>query len=153
MDMYRVNALIKEYEDAGFDLYFEPDVTSNRLAITMSKDGRTVGKVLHGYPLLSEFDIITAFAEMSEEFFCKKEPEPTSFNKEILVVQVGALLTKEKMDEIRQEIVSQLADGVVFIPPYMDAKILQVPENVDVRVESTLGTHEFLEKDFNLGGK
>ena len=29
----------------------------------------------------------------------------------------------------------------------MDAKILQVPENVDVRVESTLGTHEFLEKD------
>lgn len=148
---------IKTIEQNEFNVNTIFNPIDDELKIFISKGNYHASTSLNDLRFISmrtlEFEVDRLIKEIQHLEEMDQEPkEPETFNKEILVIQVGALLTKEKLEEVRQSIISQMSEGVVFIPPYMNAEILQVPENVDVRVESTLDTHEFLEKDFIIGG-
>ena len=53
--------------------------------------------------------------------------------KDILVIKCRAVIKPEKLNEFREMLIEQNAEGVVVIPPYFDA--LVVPEDIEIRVE------------------
>lgn len=53
--------------------------------------------------------------------------------KEVLVIRTNLFLTPSKMEEIRQDILKQMSEGIVMIPPCCDAVV--VPDGLDVHIE------------------
>lgn len=45
-------------------------------------------------------------------------------------------MPKDELKKVYDNFVNQLKSGVVIIPAYFDAKILNVPENIEVVVEA-----------------
>ena len=68
---------------------------------------------------------------------------------EILLIKTEALLPTDKLMQFHDNFVKQLESGVVIIPAYFDAKILNVPDDVEVIVESD-SKSEFMSKKFNV---
>ena len=56
--------------------------------------------------------------------------------KDVLIIKTKMCMSKDKLKEVHDNIVNQLKSGVVIIPAYFDAKILNAPENIEVIVES-----------------
>lgn len=54
---------------------------------------------------------------------------------DVLIIKTEALIPKDKMKEIHEHFVEQLKTGVVIIPPYFDAKVINCPDDVEVIVE------------------
>ena len=56
--------------------------------------------------------------------------------KDVLVVTVDMMLRPKDISRIRDSIHQQIKDGVVILPSYCEAKIINCPENIEVRIES-----------------
>lgn len=54
-------------------------------------------------------------------------------SKQVLVVRTNLFLKPSQMEDIRQDLMKQMADGVVILPPCCEA--LVVPDNIDIQVE------------------
>lgn len=63
--------------------------------------------------------------------------------KDVLVIKTTSLMPKDALAMYHRMFVEQLKSGVVIIPPYFHAELINVPENVEVIIESA-PTHEFL---------
>lgn len=68
---------------------------------------------------------------------------------EILLIKTKALLSADKLMQFHDNFVKQLESGVVIIPAYFDAELLNVPDGVEVIVESD-SKSEFMSKKFNV---
>ena len=44
-------------------------------------------------------------------------------------------LHQKVIDELREKFLKQVEQGVVIIPDWFKAEVIQVPENVEIRVE------------------
>lgn len=65
----------------------------------------------------------------------KKEVETTKVEfKEVLFIKPKTMIKPDHMAAIRSDIIRQLPEGVVMIPPYIDAEIIRVPEDIEVRI-------------------
>lgn len=56
--------------------------------------------------------------------------------KEVLILKTKVYMPKDELKKVHDILVDQLKSGVVIIPAYFDAKILNVPENIEVIVEA-----------------
>lgn len=68
---------------------------------------------------------------------------------EILLIKTKALLSTDKLMQFHDNFVKQLESGVVIIPAYFDAELLNVPDGTEVIVESD-SKSEFMSKKFNI---
>lgn len=57
-------------------------------------------------------------------------------DKTVLVIKTDMMLSKDTMARLYDQFVEQVEKGVVIIPSFFEADIIQVPENVEIRVES-----------------
>ena len=64
---------------------------------------------------------------------------------EILLIKTKALLSTDKLMQFHDNFVKQLESGVVIIPAYFDAELLNVPDGAEVIVESD-SEPEFMSK-------
>ena len=56
--------------------------------------------------------------------------------KDVLIIKTEMCMPKDELKKVYDNFVNQLKSGVVIIPAYFDAKILNVPENIEVVVEA-----------------
>lgn len=56
--------------------------------------------------------------------------------KDVLIIKTAMYMPKDELQKVYDNFVNQLKSGVVIVPAYFDAKILNVPENTEVIVES-----------------
>ena len=69
--------------------------------------------------------------------------------KQALVIKTDALLPNEIIAKYQKLFTEQLKTGVVIIPAFFQAELINVPTDVEVVIET--GTeHEFLEKRLNI---
>ena len=68
---------------------------------------------------------------------------------EILLIKTKALLPTDKLMQFHDNFVKQLESGVVIIPAYFDAELLNVPDAAEVIVESDPKS-EFMSKKCNV---
>lgn len=54
-------------------------------------------------------------------------------SKQVLVVRTNLFLKPDQMENIRQDLLKQMEDGVVILPPCCEA--LVVPDGMDIQVE------------------
>ena len=66
-----------------------------------------------------------------------------------LVIKSISLMPKDMLMKIHDDFVKQLETGVVIIPAYFEAEILNVPDGIEVVVESTPES-EFMSKRINI---
>lgn len=57
-------------------------------------------------------------------------------SKDVLLIQTNMLLSKQTLKNIHDDFTEQLKSGVVIIPPYFDAKILNAPDNLEVIIQA-----------------
>ena len=69
-----------------------------------------------------------------------------------LVIKTTAILHPETMKKYQKVFAEQLKTGVVLIPAYFSAELLNVPKDVKVIVESGW-SNSFLDKEFNIKGE
>lgn len=67
----------------------------------------------------------------------------------ILLIKTELLIPTDKLMQFHDNFVKQLESGVVIIPAYFDAELLNVPDGVEVIVESD-SKSEFMSKKFNV---
>lgn len=72
--------------------------------------------------------------------------------KQALVIKTTATLHPETMMKYQKTFAEQLKTGVVLIPAYFDAVLLNVPTDVEVIVESGW-SDSFLNKEFHIEGE
>ena len=68
---------------------------------------------------------------------------------EILLIRTKALIPTDKLMQLHDNYVKQLKSGVVIIPAYSNAEIVNVPDDIEVIVESE-SEPEFMSKKFNV---
>lgn len=56
--------------------------------------------------------------------------------KHALVIKTDMLIRKDELTKLQRSFADQLKTGVVIIPPYFNAALLNVPTDVEVIVES-----------------
>lgn len=70
---------------------------------------------------------------------------------DILLIKCDALIPTVTMKKIHDDIVKQLETKVVLVPAYLKPEIINVPDGVEVVVESTDDKEqEFLTKNFKF---
>lgn len=69
--------------------------------------------------------------------------------KDVLVIKTESMLHHDVLHKFQLDFAEQLKSGVVIIPPYFDAELINVPDDVEVMVQAK-EKPEFLEKDFAL---
>ena len=70
---------------------------------------------------------------------------------DILLIKTDALLPKEKMKMLHDNLVKQLESKVVVVPAYLHPEIINVPDGVEVVVETCNDREpEFLNKKFRF---
>ena len=55
-----------------------------------------------------------------------------SINDNVLVIKTKMLLNRVDAEELRQKIIKDMEEGVVIIPGFFDAEIIQKPDDVIV---------------------
>ena len=58
--------------------------------------------------------------------------------KNVLLIKTASLIPTDKLMQIHDDFVKQLESGVVIIPAYFDAELLNVPDGIEVIVASGL---------------
>lgn len=53
-----------------------------------------------------------------------------SINDNVLVIKTKMLLNRVDAEELRQKIIKDVEEGVVIIPGFFDAEIIQKPDDV-----------------------
>jgi hypothetical protein len=66
--------------------------------------------------------------------------------KQALVIKTEMLLKADMMKHYQNLFAEQLKTGVVIIPAYFQAELLNVPTDVEVIVQAGPDEHEFLKK-------
>ena len=54
----------------------------------------------------------------------------SSINDNVLVIKTKMLLNRVDAEELRQKIIKDMEEGVVIIPGFFDAEIIQKPDDV-----------------------
>ena len=52
--------------------------------------------------------------------------------KDVLIIKTESMFSSDTLHKIQLDFVEQLKSGVVIIPPYFDAELIKVPDNVEV---------------------
>ena len=55
--------------------------------------------------------------------------------KDVLIIKTESMFSSDTLRKIQLNFVEQLKSGVVIIPPYFDAELIKVPDNVEVIVQ------------------
>ena len=55
--------------------------------------------------------------------------------KDVLIIKTESMFSSDTLRKIQLDFVKQLKSGVVIIPPYFDAELIKVPNNVEVIVQ------------------
>ena len=55
--------------------------------------------------------------------------------KDVLIIKTESLFSSDTLHKIQLDFVEQLKSGVVIIPPYFDAELIKVPDNVEVIIQ------------------
>ena len=53
-----------------------------------------------------------------------------SINDNVLIIKTKMLLNRVDAEELRQKIIKDMEEGVVIIPGFFDAEIIQKPDDV-----------------------
>ena len=53
-----------------------------------------------------------------------------SINDNVLVIKTKMLLNRVDAEELRQKIIKDMEEGVVIIPGFFDAEIIQKPDDI-----------------------
>lgn len=69
-----------------------------------------------------------------------------------LVIKTDVTMTTETMDKYQKLFVEQLKTGVVLIPAYFNAELVNVPTDVEVIIEAGRDD-SFLDKNFHMKGE
>ena len=69
--------------------------------------------------------------------------------KNVLLIKTASLIPTDKLMQLHDNFVKQLESGVVIIPAYFDAELLNVPDGIEVVVESG-SVPDFMSKKFNV---
>lgn len=73
--------------------------------------------------------------------------------KQVLVIKTEMLLKQDMMARYQKLFAEQLKSGVVIVPAFFKAELLNVPEDIEVIVEAEPGEHEFLNKHIIMKGE
>ena len=57
--------------------------------------------------------------------------------KDVLVIRPDIILKPSKMYEIREGIKEQIKEGIVVLPAYLKAELINVPDDIEVIVEES----------------
>ena len=55
--------------------------------------------------------------------------------KDVLIIKTESMFSSDTLRKIQLDFVKQVKSGVVIIPPYFDAELIKVPDNVEVIVQ------------------
>ena len=55
--------------------------------------------------------------------------------KDVLIIKTESMFSSDTLHKIRLDFVEQLKSGVVIIPPYFDAELIKVPNDVEVIIQ------------------
>ena len=55
--------------------------------------------------------------------------------KDVLIIKTESMFSSDTLRKIQLDFVEQLKSGVVIIPPYFDAELIKVPDNVEVIIQ------------------
>ena len=55
--------------------------------------------------------------------------------KDVLIIKTESMFSSDTLRKIQLDFVKQLKSGVVIIPPYFDAELIKVPDNVEVIIQ------------------
>ena len=69
--------------------------------------------------------------------------------KDVLIIKTESLIPKDTLQALHYNFVEQIKSGVVIILSYFDAKLINVPDDVEVITQSG-DTSEFLSKKLNI---
>ena len=72
--------------------------------------------------------------------------------KQALVIKTDFHMTTETMKRFQQLFAEQLKTGVVLIPAYFNAVLVNVPTDVEVVIEAGRDDN-FLDKEFHIKGE
>ena len=53
----------------------------------------------------------------------------------VLIIKTESMFSSDTLRKIQLDFVEQLKSGVVIIPPYFDAELIKVPDNVEVIIQ------------------
>ena len=55
--------------------------------------------------------------------------------KDVLIIKTESMFSSDTLHKIQLDFAKQLKSGVVIIPPYFDAELIKVPDNVEVIIQ------------------
>ena len=55
--------------------------------------------------------------------------------KDVLIIKTESMFSSDTLHKIQLDFVEQFKSGVVIIPPYFDAELIKVPDNVEVIIQ------------------
>ena len=55
--------------------------------------------------------------------------------KDVLIIQTESMFSSDTLRKIQLDFVKQVKSGVVIIPPYFDAELIKVPNDVEVIIQ------------------
>ena len=55
--------------------------------------------------------------------------------KDVLIIKTESMFSSDTLHKIQLDFVEQLKSGVVIIPPYFDAELIKVPNDVEVIIQ------------------
>ena len=55
--------------------------------------------------------------------------------KDVLIIKTERMYSSDTLRKFQLHFVEQLKSGVVIIPPYFDAELIKVPDNVEVIIQ------------------
>ena len=55
--------------------------------------------------------------------------------KDVLIIKTDSMFSSDTLRKIQLDFAKQLKSGVVIIPPYFDAELIKVPDNVEVIIQ------------------
>ena len=55
--------------------------------------------------------------------------------KDVLIIKTESMFSSDTLRKIQLDFVKQVKSGVVLIPPYFDAELIKVPNDVEVIIQ------------------
>ena len=55
--------------------------------------------------------------------------------KDVLIIKTESMFSSDTLRKIQLDFAKQLKSGVVIIPPYFDAELIKVPNDVEVIIQ------------------
>ena len=55
--------------------------------------------------------------------------------RDVLIIKTESMFSSDTLRKIQLDFAKQLKSGVVIIPPYFDAELIKVPDNVEVIIQ------------------